>query len=225
MSLPYRYVYLVAELPFLAGWMLLYALRKDLRRQMRFMSVFVGVTGIFAEWFWWTADWWHPLTLTGTRVGIEDLLLGLSTGGIAAVLYETTFGRRLRAMRPPRKGHIVPMMALMLLTMSACFWGLHLTSFVSTTIALIVGGGAVLLFRPDLLADALWSGILMTAVTLPVYWFMQPLAPGYVDAVWAQAHLSGARFTGIPIEDLIFYFTMGFAVGPFYEYLRGEKPK
>src|SRR5688572_32751862 len=93
--IPMRYAYLVSTLPFLLMWLVLYAQRKDLRPQMRFMSLFVAVSGLIAEGLWWTVDWWHPPTITGTRVGIEDFLLGFTNGGVAAVLYETIFRKRL----------------------------------------------------------------------------------------------------------------------------------
>lgn len=224
MTVPLRYAYLVSVLPFLAFWLLLYARRKDLRKQMRFMSLFVALSGLIAEGLWWTVDWWHPPTITGTRVGIEDFLLGYTNGGIAAVLYETVFKKRLAKGRVS-KGHLAAMVMVTFSAMAISFWALHLTSFVSTVVALLAGGGAVLWFRKDLLPDALWSGLLMMALSVPVYWFMLWLAPDMVDLVWDNAHLTGLRPVGIPIEDLVFYFLTGFAAGPFYEYLRGEKLK
>jgi len=35
--------------------------------------------------------------------------------------------------------------------------------------------------------------------------------------------LSGHRITGIPVEEIIFWFLAGFLFGPFYEYWQGVR--
>ena len=59
------------------------------------MSVIFGVIGPFVEVVY-TLDWWAPLTITGTVVGIEDVLFGFVCGGIATVVYEEIFKKRIK---------------------------------------------------------------------------------------------------------------------------------
>ena len=47
----------------------------------------------------WTVDWWQPETVTGTRAGIEDAILGFTNGGLGAVLYEVVFKKRTRFLK------------------------------------------------------------------------------------------------------------------------------
>lgn len=44
-----------------------------------------------------------------------------------------------------------------------------------------------------------------------------------IEKTWMFQNLSGITVTKIPIEDLIFYFLMGFIVAPLYEYWQGYR--
>ena len=86
--IPLKYTYLIGAVISFVPWLILYMHRKDLRGEMVTMSVLVAAMGLISNYFWWTEDWWRPLTITATRIGIEDIVLGFSTGGIAAVPLE-----------------------------------------------------------------------------------------------------------------------------------------
>lgn len=93
--IPYKYTYFVGTIIFFIPWLILYLWRKDIRKQMLQLSIWVAIGSLITAYFWWTIDWWRPETITGTRIGLEDLLLGFSNGGIAAVIYEEVFRKRL----------------------------------------------------------------------------------------------------------------------------------
>lgn len=89
---------------------------------------------------------------------------------------------------------------------------------------MILMGTLLIILRKDLFLNALLSGILMMLVSMPtLYYSSMLLSPGWIEKIWLWNNLSGIRITGIPIEDLVFYFLMGFIIGPFYEYSRGAK--
>mgnify|MGYP007100182178 CR=1 FL=1 len=84
MSIPTEYGYLLGTLTLIIIWVIFYILRRDLRKEMVFMGLMIGVLSFVSGYHWWTVDWWRPATITGTRVGIEDFLIGFGSGGIMA---------------------------------------------------------------------------------------------------------------------------------------------
>lgn len=82
----YQYSYLIGDLILLAIWLVLFLWRKDTRKEMAIISLLFGFLGTVVTLIY-LMDWWHPLTITGTRIGIEDFIFGFSTAGIAAVVY------------------------------------------------------------------------------------------------------------------------------------------
>jgi len=224
MVIPTQYAYLVSTILFLVFWFILFYLRKDLRKEMLFMSIGVALAALFAEYFWWTADWWRPITVTGTRIGIEDFLLGFTNGGIAAVIFEEIFKKRFYRRKNLQHGLIAFCVILLnFLIMAGSFWLLHLSSFWATTIGLFTTGSLIVFFRKDLWLDAVMSGVLIAVLFLPFYWIFMFLSPGIIEKFWMFNHLTGITITGVPLEDIVFYFLVGFSVGPFYAYWQGER--
>lgn len=228
----YRYTYLFASSAFFLLWIPIFVLRKDLRRQMLFMSCGTALAGLMLEYFVWTVDWWRPLTITGTRIGIEDIILGVTNGGLAAVLYEAVLGRRTQKLR---KDSIVkrfferrvwllwiPFLASSIVG-SVTFWVLGWHSFRATFSSCLIGALIIVLLRNDLLVGAVFGGLAMIFVTIPVYKFMVFFSPGVIERFWLISNLSGIMVGGIPIEDLGFYFAAGAILAPFYEFIFEKK--
>ena len=76
----YKYSYLIADLTLLFVWIILFWHRKDVRREMLIVSIIFGFAGLLVEPIYFQ-DWWHPLTITGTKIGLEDFLFGFWVGG------------------------------------------------------------------------------------------------------------------------------------------------
>lgn len=221
-TIPYRYIYLIVTLLFLIPWALLYWHRKDLRKEMIAMGIIAALFS-FAGAFFWTADWWRPETITGTRVGVEDILLGISNGGIAAVLYEEIFRRRLykRDNKKHKKGAILIFIISPLFFLTAIFLGL--TSFYASAMSLIFVSLILVYLRKDLLISSLINGLLMVLVVLPVYYFLIIFSTDFVEKTYFLDKLSGVTITRIPIEELIFYYLFAFMVTLYYEYWQGAR--
>ena len=164
------------------------------------------------------------MTITGTRVGIEDFLMGFSGGGILASIYEEVFRKRLYK-RTLTKNFPPGSMVLLLLAWltGMLFWGLHLTSFWAATIAMIAIAAIMFYYRRDLLIAGFITGICMAIISFPMYWGILLIYPNWVQQTYYLNHLSGILITGIPIEEIIFWFLAGLLWGPFYEYWKGEK--
>ena len=94
----YQYAYLLGSLLFLPIWLILFHKRKDLRKKMLVMSFLLGFVGPITEPFF-IKDYWKPFTVTNTSVGIEDYIFVFLFSGIACVLYEEIFGKRISSRK------------------------------------------------------------------------------------------------------------------------------
>ena len=94
----YQYTYFIGDLILLALWLILFLYRKDTRKEMLVISLVFGFIGPFVELVH-VLDWWKPLTITGTIIGVEDVLFGFGIGGVASVVYEHLFNKRIKIKR------------------------------------------------------------------------------------------------------------------------------
>jgi hypothetical protein len=219
--IPLKYAYLAGALVSFIPWAILFWHRKDLRKEMLVMGIFAAV-GSLATAYFWTADWWRPQTITGTRIGIEDFILGIPVGGVAAVLYEEIFRKRLYRRNPQMHSEsIFLLLSLTFIFFLILFWGLHFTSFFACVVAFLIISAVLIFLRRDLFFCSIISGFLLTIIILPFYYFLMIFSPGFVEGTYQFKTLSGIRITGIPIEELIFFFFLGCTTVLIYEYWWG----
>ena len=222
MNIPDKFVYLIATIPFILVWLFLFIRRKDLRKEMFFVSVFIGILSVLTSYFWWTRDWWRPETITNTVVGFEDLVMGFTSGGIMSIIYnfllDKSYGKEIK-FKPPS--------AILLLLFMASFTFLFifvvgLTSFWSSFISLILTVIIIDYYRRDLMLDSLVSGLSMMLISILFYLVIILISHTWVDKTYLS-RLSGLRLFTIPIEEFIFWFLAGMWVGPLYEYAFRKK--
>ena len=70
---------------FLFFWFILF-FYNDKKKRMLNISIIFGFVGIIMESFY-IIDWWHPLTIFGTKVGVEDFIFGFTLAGISSAAY------------------------------------------------------------------------------------------------------------------------------------------
>jgi len=224
MSLPFQYAYLLGAIFSFLLWIAFYIYRKDLRKEMIIMGLLIAIAGIISQYLWWTIDWWKPQTITNTRIGIEDILLGFSNGGVAAVLYEVLFRKNEYKFlsKPHTKETLISAFFLFLIT--ALFFNfLHFHSFIGTAISYLLVGTFFVLRRQDLFFESVITGICLMIGSIPIYLLLNFLSPNFLSHLYYWGNLSGLALDDIPIEDLVYYFLAGFLVAPFYLYWKGLK--
>lgn len=221
----YTYSYFLANTALLLVWFLLFLFRKDVRKEMLVISILFGFAGVLVQYAY-TTDWWRPLTITGTRIGIEDFMFGFWVGGVSAVIYEEVFKKKIYK-RKPRKESVfmlaVPMTLILTLLFFGSFFVLGLNSFYSSIIAGVPGILFIWVKRKDLIFDSLMSGVLLCLVGLPWFWIPQLVTPGWVQHHWFLENLSGILILGAPLEDAIWRFLVGAYIGPLYEFWQGGR--
>jgi hypothetical protein len=216
----YQYAYLIWVLIFFFIWLSLFLWRRDVRKEMWIMSLLFGIGGVVSQTIY-IQDWWQPLTLTGTKIGLEDFAIGFFIGGVASVIYEELYKKKISTRKKLNlfkiKTSIVGMVFLLLFFGS--FYILHLNSFYSTLIAFSVSTFIMLFKRKDLIDDSLITGILMLIMGIIIYFLLQIVQPGFIKEFW---YLSGGWYSyllfGVPLQEYIWYFLAGCFIGPLYEY-------
>lgn len=220
-----KFVYLVSLIPFCIIWLVFYFKRKDLRKEMLSVSLLLGVVSVLTSYFWWTKDWWRPMTITSTIVGIEDFIMGFTTGGMMSVVYNIFTNNKYGVKKVQTSSLSGPLVLIFMACLTAwLFVFAGLTSFWASVITMFV----VILFigylRKDLVSDSLVSGVLMLLLSLAFYGTVYILSDTWIAETYLDS-LSGLTLLTIPIEEFVFWFLAGMWVGPFYEFATGKKLK
>ncbi|OGI67119.1 hypothetical protein A2823_01660 [Candidatus Nomurabacteria bacterium RIFCSPHIGHO2_01_FULL_41_91] len=213
---------------FLLVWLVLFIVRKDLRREILTMSVLIAPLGITQIFFF--RDYWHPTYSLGTIfgvVGLEEIIFCFLIGGIAAVIYEEIFG--LRYAKRHVKNHLYFMLGCSVLGILGMIIGnivLGFNSMYVSIVLLLLISIAILIFRHDLLKDALFSGLLVGLFMFISYTLLfNTIFDGVIQKWWLLKNLSGILVSGVPIEELAWAFSWGLVAGPAYEFITGLKFK
>lgn len=217
-----RFFYSIWTLIFLLIWLFLYSSRKDLRTEIMYISLLFGFGGIVCE-FVYTQDWWQPITLMSTRVGIEDFLIGFAIGGVATALYEEIYHKRFskkcvaKCRLAPH--HFLLSFALLFLLL---FYVLKLASVYATIFAYLICIFYMLRKRNDLISNAITSGLFMLIFGIGIYWLLFFLDPDYFQKYWfLRDNWYSQLYMGIPIAEYIWYFLTGAFIGPLYVFIKG----
>lgn len=219
----YTYAYLIAIAGIGCVWLVLYAMRRDLRAQQLKMSLLVAPLAPLSQVLWYSKDYWHPeylfhVMIFGVPVGIEEALFGFCIGGIGSVFYEVVFKRR--AVRGPHRtrevlyGICIGIPAVFLVL----FYGLHVSSIGASILTLCIVSAFFVMLDHALLWDAVGTAILMTMLCIAMYagWFA--LFPDALHLFWYADGLSGIQIGPAPVEEVLWFVAWGAFSGVFYEY-------
>ena len=210
--LPIKYTYLLGSSLFIIPWILIYIKRLDLRTLLFQIGLIFAPVGLFAEYFWWTKDWWHPLTITNTTIGIEDAILGFFSSGVCASLYLILFKKKIIVDRTTLMKKKIINLSFMIFINIAIFiflFNIGINSFLCTLITMSISTILLLKNKRNLLAPVAINGFLMILLVIPFYSIMTFVTPTFVEKTWIIPNLIGVYFLNIPIEDYVFYFLSG----------------
>jgi hypothetical protein len=224
----YQYSYLLGDVVLLIIWLTLFSWRKDVRKEMIVISSIFGFVGLFAE-FIYTIDWWRPLTITLTRIGVEDFLFGFTVAGIASVIYEEVLKKKVRIRKVSKKraleenkNFLVVCLSLIILFFGS-FFLLKIHSFYASIIAFTLPTFYMWMKRRDLIIDSLASGFFLMIISFLGFIIPEMITPGWVQSVWYLENLSGIIILKAPLEDIIWFFLAGAFIGPLYEFWKEGK--
>ena len=214
-----KFFYLIWTAMLLIFWIILFIFRIDLKKEMLFMSIVGGIAGVIMEFFY-TQDWWRPITVTGTLIGIEDFFQGFFVGGIAAIIYEGIYKKKIRAKKNNRLFlHAVVMLLVANLLFLFSFYFLNLNSAYSS----LIGMGFPIIYiwikRRDLIKPSLVTGLLMTFIGAIIYSILFLILPNYFQRFWFLPNTwYSYLILGIPLAEYMWFFLVGVFMGPLYEF-------
>ncbi|MEK7128363.1 MAG: lycopene cyclase domain-containing protein [Patescibacteria group bacterium] len=220
----YQYAYLVGNLFILFPiWLAFFLHRRDLRTEILKMSLILGLCGPISQ-MWYLQDYWSPQTFTGTRIGIEDFLFGFFIGGIVSVVYLEMFNKHLS--RPKNRHHhwrlLFVFIAIFLFFFNILFY-FGVNSIYASIAAFLSLAVFIYYFRQDLFIDGLASGIFLAIIMFLAYLAFLFVFPETISRWWFLHNISGILILGIPMEELLWAFSLGLVAGPTYEFLTGIK--
>jgi hypothetical protein len=218
--------YLIAISVFLIPWAAVYWKRADVRTELVWTSM-LSISGALPfEYFFWSRDWWHPQTITGTPVGIEDVLYAVGQGGLFAVAYSVVLRRRFAKGAPHVHGllRLVPFVITSAVPV-ALILGAKMHSAPATIAGEAIGLAVLLGLRPDLRLVALCSGALGLLGSLGFDVLIELLQPGFIASSWDFEHLSGLWLLFVPAEDATWKLLAGAMLGVAYKFWAGLTPR
>ncbi len=93
----------------------------------------------------------------------------------------------------------------------------------STILGLVGGGVCACYCRPDLIPKMLASAILFLGLYFVYFLSLVAVYPDYVREVWNLRAISRILILGVPPEELLVAFTLGFMWSSIYEHIKWQR--
>lgn len=228
MNISIQYVWLAGSLGFLFIWLVLFfsLKNKESKREMLAVSLGTSLLGLAEPLF--VPEYWNPPSLFNlaqrTGFDIESIIFAFSVGGIAAVIYETFFKTEHKALPLKERLKSIHKLHYFFLSLAPLIFLLlwlftKMNPIYSASIAMFIGGLGAVVCRKDLAKKILAGGILFLGLYFLFFASFNWAFPGYIGIVWNLGAISGILILGVPLEELLFAFTLGILWSGLYEHL------
>lgn len=212
-------MYLALSFVSLLVFAFLYYRNPSLRRPM----VWAGLLSLplFALKFLITPQFWSDVATARIYwlYMCEAVVFGFTFGGIAAVIFELLFHKKLKTVPHPHRIHLNwlvfgPIAFLLLEILSPSTFGVNIA------LGFFIQAMILIYLRKDLLWDALLSGVFLGIVYMFFYYVFFTIIPGQTIGLWFS-EATGIMFLGVPVEEFVAIFAFGLLWGPLYEGVKG----
>jgi len=225
-----QYAWFIWSLIILGIWLVIFLMRKGVRKEMLVASLWTTPLGLTEPLF--VPEYWNPPSLFNlaqkTGFDIESLIFSFAIGGIGSVLYNIITKAQLQPLSDTEKSHrrhrfhrytiLVPVVVFF----SLAFFT-NLNHIYCGVAGMFAGAVTALWCRPDL-KNKIWIGGILFSLLYFFYFTSLRLAyPTYVDLVWNMEAITGVLILGIPIEEYLFAFTFGMFWSSLYEHTHWYK--
>ncbi|MFA5870278.1 MAG: lycopene cyclase domain-containing protein [Candidatus Paceibacterota bacterium] len=229
MFLDQKCAYFVLCTPFLAIWILLFFLANKETRRHQILRSIVGIfLGIFFETLYFS-DYWFPQSVLFTSffsipVFIEDAIFGFSVAGIGSTCYETLFSKK----RTREKGISIVKKIFIAVTIGVVIYCFSLflieligiNSIFATALSMFLFSCAALTKRVDLIRPAILTGAIFLLLLFSIYsgGFLIFLNAEEILKNWWMLynHPMGVRIANVPLSEIIWAWSFGFASPTLY---------
>ena len=229
-----QYTWLVWSLMLLIVWFVVYFFlrSKESKKEMLIVSLWTSLLGLTEPLF--VPEYWNPPSLfdLAQRTGfdIESLIFAFGIGGLAVVIYELIFKTEHKPFtiteqyHPRHQIHLFALISTPVIFLLLSLFS-NLNPIYSAIIAFIGGGLFTWYCRPDLKKKMLTSAVIFLGLYFGYFLVLVLLYPGYVAQVWNLSAISGILILSIPLEELLFAFSLGFLWSSMYEHIVWRKIK
>lgn len=171
------------------------------------------------------------VSTSGIEIGVLDIIFSFCFGGIAAVIFQEVLGKRYRTRIPlPLKRIRLNQSWFLHLFLLFVLWAwlavfftlaVGVAAWQGVIVSGIFLGSYVIVLRHDLLIDAVLSGVLMTVVLFSLYELSFFREGADIATPWWGSTSTGAHLLmSVPLQALLWAATVGFVLGPLYEFAR-----
>ena len=213
-------------------WLAIWIVKPSLRKEMMRVSLLTAPFGLTEPLF--VPEYWNPPSLFNLAAksgfDIESLIFSFAIGGIGAVLYETfakvehTKMSHREMASPKHRFHVLALLSPVIAFIPLYFLT-PLNPIYSASIAMAIGGIAVMLCRPDLISKIVLGSLLFLGLYFVFFLTFNLVYPGTVEQVWNLEAVSGILIVGVPLEELMFALTFGALWASYYEHIGRYKLK
>ncbi len=216
-----QYFYFIGTTIFLPVWILLFS-KKENRKDMLLTGLFIGLGAVIIQHLYAILDYWNPVYIF-TNFPFEDFYYGFIFGGISSKLYEIFLKKRNSSKKvyPTYKRNVVYIFIFCFFCFIFIVNILKLNSIIAHIVAPIFIGIFIGILRKDLFIDQIYNGVFIMILTASMFWILLIIEPQLFIKYWYIDNLSGIFILNIPIEELLFGFSVGFGFANIYEFTFG----
>jgi len=214
----YSFVYLTGALIIFPIWLIIFSIRRDLRKEMIILGIFIGSAAPIFEFLWFTKDYWHPFTYVSKfSFTLQEFLFGFLLGGISSVIYETIFNKK------KIKGKIrFSFFLLSVIILFASFYIFTSIFKLNSIYSNFIGFGIIIIItlfaKPNLIKDLLISGLSIGIISFLGYTILLKIYPNLIEDWWIMENISGSLINKVPLEELVWFCLFGMTTGILYEF-------
>lgn len=203
----------------LVVFLIIYYLRKDLRKVMMWTGLLSVPLFLLKFVIVQNFDINSLNRLLYLKYFIETIVFGFTFGGIAAVIFEVLFHKKLKTVPHPHRHQLSFLIAgPIIFTLSIIL--LHLSFGISIVLGFLSQAAILIYLRKDLIWDSLLSGLFLASFYLIFYYLYFVSIPGRTTPLWFS-DFTGIAIFGLPIEEFMAIFAFGLLWGPLYEGTKG----
>lgn len=223
-----RYWYLILGLILLAISFVLLALNKQLRWVAICCGLAGAVFGPISEIMFYYKDYWRPPTLSGgLGVTVEHFIFGFAITVISVLIYPVVFRKEVKLnFEKPNLAVAIGLFLASFLLLAIFNWQVGINSIFVTSTLFMLCGLILVVLRRDLLKLALISGTMIMTVGQIIYMFLlNGIFAEFLHKYWLlnNSNLLIKTLIGVPITELLWFFSYGFLASIGYIYVfRGE---
>lgn len=215
-------MYLILNLLLLPIWIYIFIkANKKSKKEIIICGILFGIAAVVISKMYSLVDYWHPKFILNGFL-LEDFLYGFIFGGISSEIVEVIFKVKERHIEKKRYYLGIIFFVITICTFLLLVNVLHIRSIFAHIIPPLIVGIICIIYDRRYLKMTLISGLLSLLITIIYQNILLFIYPNLFSDFWYTSNLTGVYIIRIPLEELLFAFSLGFGASCFYELIMGK---